>query len=302
LYFDNDQGIMANHPEFLEKLFKRSPHIITLHSESDAIIAKNTEQFIDKYGLDIPPSAHAEIRSEAACLETTSQVIELAKKHQNRLHIYHISTAKEALLLDVGSDVKSKRITGEACIHHLWFSADDYERLGFKIKWNPSVKSELNRQELLRAVKDNYIDIFATDHAPHTLAEKQGNYFESMSGGPLVQHALVALLEFYHQGVFSLETIVNKSAHKVADLYRLRNRGYLKEGYYADLCLVNLNKPWKVIDANSFYKCGWTPFVNTSFKSRIETTFVNGIIVYNNGHFNTSTKGNRLMFEKDRFN
>jgi dihydroorotase len=301
LYFDNDQGIMANHPEFLEKLFKRSPHIITLHSESDAIIAKNTEQFIDKYGLDIPPSAHAEIRSEAACLATTAQILELAKKHQNRLHIYHISTAREALLLDPGTDVKSKRITGEACIHHLWFSADDYERLGFKIKWNPSVKSELNRQALLRAVNDNYIDIFATDHAPHTLAEKQGNYFESMSGGPLVQHALVTLLEFYHQGVFSLETIVQKSAHKVADLYRLRNRGYLKEGYNADLCLVNLNKPWKVTDANSLYKCGWTPFVNTTFKSQIETTIVNGTIVYNNGHFNTSTKGDRLMFDKDRF-
>ncbi|QSS96057.1 dihydroorotase [Psychroflexus sp. ALD_RP9] len=301
LYFDNDQGIMVNHPKFLEKLFKRSPHVISLHSESDAIIAKNTELFRNKYGLDIPPSAHAEIRSEAACLETTSQVIELAKKHQNRLHIYHISTAKEALLLDAGFNVKSKRITGEACIHHLWFSADDYERLGFKIKWNPSVKSELNRQALLRAVNDNYIDIFATDHAPHTLAEKQGNYFESMSGGPLVQHALVALLEFYHQGVFSLETIVNKSAHKVADLYRLRNRGYLKEGYYADLCLVNLNKPWNVTDANSLYKCGWTPFINTTFKSQVETTIVNGTIVYNNGHFNTSTKGNRLMFEKDRF-
>ncbi len=300
LYFNNDEGILANYPEFLEKLFSRSDSLVALHSEDDAIIKNNTNQYRKKYGENIPFEFHPKIRSEEACVIATKRVLEIAKKHNNRLHLFHISTLAEANLFDNKLPIREKRITAEACVHHLWFSDKDYERLGSKIKWNPAIKTEEDKNGLLSALLDNRLDIIATDHAPHTIEEKNGTYFKSMSGGPLVQHALPAMLELVHQGKISIEKMVEKMSHNVAEIYRIKERGYIREGYYADLVLVDSNNSWQVTPENILYKCGWSPFENQFFKSKIVKTFVNGNLVYDNGITNDIKLGKRLLFSKVR--
>lgn len=300
LYFNNDEGILANYPDFLEKLFSRTDSLVALHSEDDVIIKNNTNHYRKKFGENIPFELHPRIRSEEACLTATKRVLEIAKKHNNRLHLFHISTLAEANLFDNKIAIREKRITAEACVHHLWFSDKDYEKLGAKIKWNPANKTEEDKNGLLAALLDNRLDIIATDHAPHTIEEKSGNYFKALSGGPLVEHALPAMLEFFHQGKISVEKIVEKMSHHVAEIYRIKERGYIREGYFADLVLVDFNKEWKVIPENTLYKCRWSPFENQDFKSKIVKTFVNGQLVYDNGYINEKNKGRRLEFSKFR--
>jgi dihydroorotase len=300
LYFNNDKGILANYPEFLEILFSRTDSLVALHCEDDQIIEKNLAKYTKLYGENIPFELHPLIRSEEACLTASKRVLEIAGKHNTRLHVLHISTLAEVNLFDNKIAVRDKRITAEACIHHLWFSDKDYERLGAKIKWNPAIKTGKDQIGLLTALSDNKLDIIATDHAPHTLNEKGGNYFKSLSGGPLVQHALNVMLEFFHQGKISIEKIVEKMSHNVAEIYRIKERGYIREGYFADLVLLDLNRDWRVSPENTLYKCQWSPFNNQLFKSSINKTFVNGNMVYDRGFFNETNKGHRLQFEKFR--
>jgi dihydroorotase len=300
LYFNNDEGILANYPAFLEKLFSRSETLIALHSEDDETIKNNTAYYKSIYGDAIPFKYHSAIRSEAACLMATKRVLEIAKKYDNRLHLFHISTLAEAMLFDHQKSVSEKRITAEACIHHLWFSDIDYDSLGAKIKWNPAVKTKEDRDGLLKALLDNHLDIIATDHAPHTIKEKSGLYTQALSGGPLVQHALTVMLELYQNGKISLEKIVEKMSHHVAEIYKIKDRGYIREGYYADLVLVDLNSTWKVGPHNLLSKCMWSPFENVQFKSKIYNTFVNGHLVYNNGVIQDQNLGMRLNFSKTR--
>ena len=300
LYFNNDEGILANYPAFLEKLFSRSETLIALHSEDDETIKKNTAYYKSIYGDAIPFKYHSAIRSEAACFMATKRVLEIAKKYDNRLHLFHISTLAEAKLFDHQKAVSEKRITAEACIHHLWFSDMDYDSLGAKIKWNPAVKTKEDGDGLLKALLDNHLDIIATDHAPHTIKEKSGLYTQALSGGPLVQHALTVMLELYQNGKISLEKIVEKMSHHVAEIYKIKDRGYIREGYYADLVLVDLNSTWKVGPHNLLSKCMWSPFENVQFKSKIYNTFVNGHLVYNNGVIQDQNLGMRLKFSKTR--
>ncbi|OYU66196.1 MAG: dihydroorotase [Cytophagaceae bacterium BCCC1] len=300
LYFSDDKGILANYPEYLDLLFSRTDTLVALHSEDDSIIRNNTLKYREIYGENIPIDLHPNIRSEEACLTATKRVLELAKKHNNRLHLFHISTASEANLFDNKTPLRDKRITAEACVHHLWFTEKDYKLLGANIKWNPSIKSQSDKEGLMKALIDNHIDIIATDHAPHTKEEKSGNYFKAMSGGPLVQHALPALFELFHQEKISLEKIVEKTSHNVAEIYRIKDRGYIREGYYADLVLIDLNNKWRISPQNILYKCGWSPFENQTFKSRILKTFVNGNMIFDNGNFNENKHGMRLRFSKNR--
>ncbi len=300
LYFNNDEGILANYPEFLEQLFSRTNALVALHSEDDAIIKNNTKRYRELYGENIPFACHPLIRSEESCFSATKRVLEIAKKYNNRLHLFHISTLAEAKLLDNLLPIREKRITAEACVHHLWFCDKDYERLGSKIKWNPAIKTEEDKNGLLAALLENKLDIIATDHAPHTLEEKNGTYFQALSGGPLVQHALPAMIELFHQGKISIEKIVEKMSHNVAEIYRIKERGYIREGYYADLVLVDLNNEWKVTHENNLYKCQWSPFENEWFKSKILKTFVNGNLIYDQGIFDEKKQGKRLKFSKTR--
>ncbi|MFN5423474.1 MAG: dihydroorotase [bacterium] len=300
LYMQKNDAILANHPEYLEKLFSRTNTLIALHSEDEYLIKNNIAEFVKQYGENIPVEYHPLIRSREACLRSTKQVIEIAKKHKNRLHLLHISTGDEAELFDNSIPVREKLITSEACIHHLWFSDKDYSSLGPRIKWNPAVKTEKDKHALLKALLTDKIDIIATDHAPHLINEKNGNYLQMASGGPLVQHALTAMLEFFQQELISLEKIVEKMCHHVAEIYKITHRGYIREGYYADLVLVNLDHPWKVDSSNILYKCKWSPFENQIFRSSIEKTFVNGSLIYDNGNFNENRKGMRLTFFKNR--
>lgn len=300
LYFDNHDGIMANYPYFLEKLFSRSNSLIALHCEDDAIIGRNLEIFKSAYKSNIPVKFHPLIRSEEACYVATKRVVEMAKKYNARLHVLHVSSEKETSLFDNTISINKKRITAEACIHHLWFTDMDYNTQGNLIKWNPSIKSQSDKDGLLQALKDNKLDIIATDHAPHSLEEKNGNYFESKSGGPLVQHALPVLLEMYHQNKISLPQIVQNTSHNVSEIYCIKDRGYIREGYYADLVLVDLNKAWTADQASVLYKCSWTPFKDYHFKSKVVGTFVNGAHVYKYGKFIEGTSGKRLQFNREK--
>lgn len=300
LYFNSDEGILANYPEFLEQLFSKSETLIALHCEDDETIRRNLNKYKKMFGNDIPAKYHPLIRSEEACVKATKRVLEIAKKHNTRMHFLHISTAAEANLFENTLALEQKRITAEACVHHLWFTAKDYENLGSRIKWNPAVKSEKDKEGLIKSLLNNKIDIVATDHAPHTVAEKSGNYFESLSGGPLVQHALPAMLELFHQGKISLEKIVEKTSHHVAEIYRMSNRGYIREGYFADLVLIDLNQKWQVNAKNILYKCNWSPFEGYEFSSQIKQTFVNGNLVFDNGNFHENANGMRLKFSKFR--
>ncbi len=290
-------NMLVDKNETLEALFSKCKLLIATHCEDETTIKNNIAIYKEKYGEDIPMECHPLIRSEEACYKSSALAIALAKKHNTRLHILHISTEKELELFDSTIPLKEKRITAEACIHHLWFSDEDYKTKDVFIKWNPAVKKASDRNALIKGVLENKIDIIATDHAPHTLEEKQQSYFKAPSGGPLVQHSLVAMLELNRQGKISLEKIAEKMSHAVTDCFKIEKRGYIREGYFADLVLVDLNSPWTVDKSNIYYKCGWSPFEGAVFHSKITHTFVNGNLVYENGHFNHSEKGQRLLFE-----
>ena len=291
-------NMLVDKNETLEALFSKCKLLIATHCEDETTIKNNIAIYKEKYGEDIPMECHPLIRSEEACYKSSALAVALAKKHNTRLHILHISTAKELELFDSKIPLKQKRITAEACIHHLWFSDEDYKTKDVFIKRNPAVIKVSDRDALLKGVLENKIDIIATDHAPHTLEEKQQSYFKAPSGGPLVQHSLVAMLELHKQGKISLEKIAEKMAHAVADCFQIEKRGYIREGYFADLVLVDLNDPWTVDKSNIYYKCGWSPFEGITFHSKITHTFVNGNLVYDKGHFNHSEKGQRLLFER----
>jgi dihydroorotase len=291
-------NMLVDNEEALSRIFSESPLLIATHCEDEETIQKNTAKYKDEYGEDMPLKYHPFIRSEEACYKSSSLAVDLAKKYNSRLHILHLSTAKELELLDNETPSKEKRITAEVCVHHLWFSEQDYEKYGTRIKWNPAIKTEKDRQALIEGLKSNKIDVVATDHAPHTFEEKTNTYFKAPSGGPLVQHSLVAMLELYHQNKISLIDITKKMCHTPADIFQVKNRGYIREGYWADLTIADLNSPWTVSDEDTLYKCKWSPFQGTTFNSKVTHTIVNGNIVFDNGSFNESTKGQRLQFDR----
>ncbi len=292
-------NMLVDKRETLEALFSKCKLLIATHCEDEDIIKSNMARYKEMYGENVPMECHPLIRSEEACYKSSALAVELAKKHNTRLHILHISTAKELELFDNTIPLKQKRITAEACIHHLWFSDEDYKTKGAFIKWNPAVKTSIDRDAILQGVLENKIDVIATDHAPHTLEEKQQTYFKAPSGGPLIQHSLIAMLEFYHKGKITLEKIAEKMAHAVADCFQIEKRGYIREGYFADLVLVDLKASWIVDESNILYKCGWSPFEGFTFHSKITHTLVNGNLVYDNGKFDESKKGQRLLFERE---
>jgi dihydroorotase len=299
LYF-NEQQILANNPEYLEKLFSRAETLVALHSEDESIIDHNYEHYFEETKGQIPFSLHAKIRSTEACVTATKRVLGIQAKYNNRLHFFHISTGEEALLFPASVDYRAKRVTAEACVHHLWFSEADYEKRGGAIKWNPSIKTEQDRQTLIQALKDGRIDIIASDHAPHSKQEKQGTYEQVKSGAPIVQHNLPLLFELSSRGEISIEQIVEKTSHRVADIYRLKNRGYLREGYFADLVEMDVNAPWEVTEKSLLYKCGWAPVVGEQLSAKVKRTFVNGNLVFQEDKFISEAKGSRLFFEKIR--
>ncbi len=300
LYMNNEEGLLANHTDYLEAIFSRTSTLVALHCEDDEIIKRNLNLFVKEYGNDIPIQFHPEIRSEEACYVSTKRVLEISKKYNNRLHLLHLSTFKEANLLENNIPIREKRITAEICVPHLWFSNLDYKKLGYKIKWNPSIKRERDKNGLLASLINNKLDIIATDHAPHLLGEKKGNYLDAKSGSPIVQHAFNILFEMYHQGKISLEKIVEKTSHNVAEIYRIKERGYIREGYYADLVIVDINAPWQVNKQNILSKCNWSPLENYTFKGKVLYTLVNGNIVYENSKNIFASSGKRLQFEKIR--
>ncbi|MAD97428.1 MAG: dihydroorotase [Flavobacteriaceae bacterium] len=282
----------------LEKIFSSTDMIISTHCEDEGTIRRNLEHYKGIYGDNIPMHLHPIIRSEEACYISSSKAIELAKKTGARLHIFHLSTAKETELFRNDIPLEEKKITAEVCLHHLWFTDKDYEEKGSHIKWNPAVKTEQDRDGLWKALLDDRIDVLATDHAPHTLAEKSNPYTSAPSGGPLVQHAMTAILEKVNEGVIPIEKAVEKMSHNPARLFQIEKRGFIREGYYADLVLVNPNNAWTVSKENILYKCGWSPFEGTTFSSKISHTFVNGNLIYNQGKFNDDIKGKRLTFTR----
>jgi len=298
LYFTKKGNLLADNPATLEKLFKHCESIIAIHSEKEQIVEANEAAFKEKYGADVPVKYHPIIRSEKACYEATEQAIALAKKHNARFHVLHLTTAAETALFSNVQPLKDKRITTEVSVHHLWFSDQDYERLGVRIKWNPAIKTKKDKEGLLKALLDDRIDLITTDHAPHTWEEKDQSYFKAMSGAPLVQHSLNCMLEFYKQRKISLEKIVEKMCHSPAILYRMKKRGFIREGYYADLVLVDLNKPYTVSKDNILYKCGWSPLEGTTFGSQVIKTFVNGHLVYDEGSFNDAPFGQAIAFQQ----
>tara|TARA_B100001057_G_scaffold66686_1_gene60389 strand:- start:1730 stop:3064 length:1335 start_codon:yes stop_codon:yes gene_type:complete len=291
-------NMLVDDKSVLEKIFEKSKMLIAVHCEDEATIQQNTVHYKSIYGEDIPIEMHPMIRSEEACYKSSSMAIELAKKHNTRLHVFHLSTAKEMELFRNDIPLDEKRITAEVCIHHLWFDDSQYADKGTHIKWNPAVKSKADKEAVFQALLDDRIDIIATDHAPHTLEEKNNTYLNAPSGGPLVQHALVAMLEFYHQGKISLEKIVEKMCHAPAVCFQVENRGFIREGYAADLVLIDIDNSWEVNKENILYKCAWSPFEGNIFKSRVTHTWVNGHLAYQNGSFDESLKGHRLTFDR----
>ncbi|GAA5025277.1 dihydroorotase [Marivirga lumbricoides] len=292
-------NMLVDNEETLNNIFSKVPMLIATHCEDEATIRANTEKFKAEYGENVPIEMHPKIRSEEACYLSSSLAVQLAKKHGSRLHVLHISTAKETALFDNKLPLKDKKITAEACIHHLWFSEDDYKTKGTYIKWNPAVKTAHDREEIMKAVLDNRIDVIATDHAPHTMEEKQNTYFNAPSGGPLVQHSLLALLDFYKNGKMTLEQIVQKAAHNPAILFRIQDRGYIREGYFADFVLVDMDAPYQVTKDNILSKCGWSPFEGHTFNASIQSTFVNGKMVYENGGIIERMSSRRLLFDNN---
>lgn len=291
-------NMLVDNTSTLEHLFANVPMLIATHCEDEATIRKNLEEYKEKYGEDIPMSAHPLIRSAEACYLSSSKAVELAKKNNTRLHILHISTGIETELFRNDIPLEQKRITAEACVHHLWFSDADYDNKGAWIKWNPAVKTAADRDQIWQALLDNRIDVIATDHAPHTIEEKQQKYSVAPSGGPLVQHALLAMLDASANGKIPLVRVVEKMAHAVAVCFQIKDRGYLREGYFADLVLVDLNKKSTVTKESLLYQCKWSPFEGTNFSSTIEKTFVNGVLVYDNGRLTGVKAGERLVFNR----
>ncbi len=297
LFLGSSTGnMLVDNPETLEHIFSKTKMLIAVHCEDEDTIRKNTEEYKAKYGDDIPVKFHHLIRSEEACYKSSSKAIELAKKTGARLHVFHLSTAKETALFRNDIPLKDKKITAEVCVHHLTFTNDDYETKGSLIKWNPAVKTQNDKDGLWQALLDDRIDVIATDHAPHTFEEKQNVYTKCPSGGPLVQHSLNVMLENYRNGKISLEKIVEKMAHNPAILFRIEKRGFIKEGFKADLVLVDLDQKYTVSKENILYKCGWSPLEGTEFHSKITHTFVNGNLAYENGVFSNQKFGERLSY------
>jgi len=291
-------NMLVDNRTVLEELFKKSPMLIAVHCEDEETIQKNTEKAKQQYGEEVPITEHPNIRSAEACYKSSSMAVELAKKHNTRLHVFHLSTEKEIALFDNKLPLSEKRITAEVCIHHLWFDIRDYAKKGTLIKWNPAVKKESDKNALFQALLDDKLDVIASDHAPHTLEEKSNTYFNAPSGGPLVQHALPAMLAFVNQEKITLEKVVEKMCHNPAICFQVENRGFIREGYFADLVLVDLNKPWEVTKENILYKCGWSPFEGETFNAQITHTFVNGHIAYEYGSFDETSRGMRLTFDR----
>lgn len=292
-------NLLVDDEETLARFFSEFPSLIATHCEDEHTILSNAAKFREQYGEDLPVRYHPLIRSEEACYKSSSFAVGLARRHNTRLHVLHISTAKETGLFDNTIPLEKKRITAEACVHHLSFNDSDYERLGMLIKWNPAIKTKNDQEAIFRAVLDDRIDVIATDHAPHTVSEKDNTYFKAPSGGPLVQHSVVAMLDFFHAGKISLPQIVQKMSHNPATLFQVSKRGFVREGYYADLVLVDLNRPWIVDRGNILSKCGWSPFQGREFRSTVTHTFVSGHLAYANGAFDESMKGQRLTFDRN---
>lgn len=292
-------NLLVDDPKVLENIFSKVPFLIAAHCEHEPTVRKNTDEFREKYGEDLPIAYHALIRNEEACYLSSSFAVGLARKHGTRFHVLHISTAKETLLFDDKTPLEKKKVTAEACVHHLWFNNEDYKRLGTKIKWNPAIKTPLDQKAIMIALLSDYIDVIATDHAPHTIEEKDNTYFKAPSGGPLIQHSLTAMLEFYHRGEISLEKIVQKMCHNPAILFRIRERGFIREGYFADLTLVDLDSSWEVKKDNIMSKCGWSPFEGNIFKSKVSHTIVSGHLAYENGILHENQTGKRLLFKPE---
>ncbi|HEX8548930.1 MAG TPA: dihydroorotase [Cytophagaceae bacterium] len=290
-------NMLVDEVSTLEKVFSKSDMLIATHCEDEETVKANAEKYRKDYGEDIDPSMHAEIRNEQACYKSSSMAAQLAKKHNTRLHILHISTAEEIELFSNPVPLKDKRITSEVCLHHLWFDKTDYSQLGNLIKWNPAIKEARHKEALFKALLDDKLDIIATDHAPHTWEEKQNPYWQAPSGGPLVQHSLNLMMEFYKQGKISLEKIVEKMCHAPAVCFQIEKRGFIREGYWADLALVNM-QDWVVRKENLFYKCGWSALEGQKFSSKVTHTFVSGRLVYENGKFDNAKAGERLRFER----
>jgi len=291
-------NMLVDNIDVLNEIFSKAKLLIAVHCEDEDTIKNNTKIFREKYGENIPLEAHPLIRSEEACYKSSKLAVGLAKLHNTRLHVLHLSTAKEMELFESDIPLENKRITAEVCVHHLWFNNLDYEKYGTRIKWNPAIKTKNDQKELFSALLDNKLDVIATDHAPHTLEEKTNTYFKAPSGGPLVQHALQAMLDFYHQDKISIERVVEKMCHAPAVCFQVEKRGFIREGYHADIVLVDADKQTEVNKSNILYKVGWSPFEGHTFQSKITHTFVNGRLVYENGVFDESVKGKRLKFNR----
>ena len=290
--------MLVDDEKVIENIFLNTEMVISAHCEDEGTIRKNMEIYREKYCEEIPIEFHPAIRSEEACYLSSSRAIALAKKTGARLHVFHLSTGKETALFANDIPLEQKKITAEVCTHHLWFSDEDYKTKGTLIKWNPAVKTAEDRETLWKALLDDRIDVVATDHAPHTMEEKDNEYGKAPSGGPLVQHALPAMLENHLNGRISLPKIVEKMCHNPAKLFQIEKRGYIKPGYFADLTVVNMNDPWEVNKNNILSKCGWSPFEGTRFRSKITHTFVNGHLAFANGHFSKERKASRLTFDR----
>lgn len=290
-------NMLVDDERTLEGLFSQVPMLIATHCEDEATIRRNAERYRKRYGEDIPMACHPEIRDAEGCLKSSTLAVKLAAQYNTRLHILHISTKDELALFRNDIPLAQKRITSEVCVHHLYFNSDDYDRFGTLIKCNPAIKSREHQTALLPALLDDRLDIIATDHAPHTWAEKQGRYFDAPSGVPLVQHSINVMLEFYHQGAISAERIVEKMCHAPADCFRIDRRGYLDEGYWADIAIVDPEQTWTVAKENILFKCGWSPFEGHTFKGKVTDTLVSGRLVYRDGRFNEEKMGERMKFE-----
>ena len=291
-------NMLVDSEEALSGIFSSAPTLVAVHCEDEETIIRNNAYYFEKYGDDAPTSIHPKIRSVEACYLSSAKAVELAKRHGTRLHVLHLTTEKEMSLFNNELPLEEKKITAEVCVHHLWFSENDYDRKGNFIKWNPSIKSENDRSALFEAMLNNKIDVIATDHAPHTLEEKERLYFKAPSGGPMVQHSLITMLEFYQQGKIKLEKVVEKMCHNPAKLFRVSKRGFIRQGYAADLVLVDLNSNQEVSKENVLYKCGWSPMEGEVFHSKVVSTFVNGNRVFNDGIFAENIKGERLIFKR----
>ena len=299
LFLGSSTGnMLVDDEEVIEKIFRNTEMVISAHCEDEETIKSNLEKYKAEYGDAIPVKNHPLIRSEKACYLSSSKAIALAKKTGARLHVFHLSTGKETALFQNDIPLSEKKVTAEVCIHHLWFSDVDYDSKGTLIKWNPAVKTAADREQLWAALLDDRIDVIATDHAPHLLTEKDNDYTKAPSGGPLVQHALPAMLEKYHQGVISLERMVEKMCHNPSILFDIEKRGYLREGYFADIAIVDLDNPLKISSENILYKCGWSPFEETTFRSKVTHTFVNGHLAYENGKLSDHRNAMRLTFNR----